>query len=919
MTVPLDRPDDEEIGLGELRIFPRLGLLMRQRTRLEVGRRAFDVLLALVEARGGIVSKDDLIARVWPGEVVEENNLQAHVSALRRALGPDRALIATVFNRGYRLEQPSDAAPPVRAEPAEAAHVVPLSPLSPLIGRDGELATLCEILDAHPLVTIAGAGGIGKTRVALELVRRVEPRFRDGVFVIELAPLSVPGLVMPTVLRKLQIGIGAGNLSRETREALKERRLLVVVDNCEHLLDETADAIARVMQLIPHARVVATTQEPLGLDGEQVVRLSPLGVPPEHARSLEEVLRYPAARFLEQRVRAAEKEIPLSDAHAAAIAVICRRLDGIPLALELAAARVSQVGLDDVVAGLSDRFSLLTAGRRTAMPRQQTLRAALDWSYGLLTGDEQNLLQRLGVFAGPFTLAAAAAIARPDVADVWHVADLLGALATKSMVVKDFSGCRARFHLLESVRTFALEKLAPTGDFPGIAARHAAYFQARVAYSAAGWRMTSSEAWLEEFADDVSDVRAALDWTFSSDEDPGVGIRSLCASLPFWMQLSLLGECREQVERAIDRFAHVLRDEPRLDMQLNAALGASTTWACGPVDGARFAWQRALRLAMRLDDAEHRLQCYYGLWLCDLRSQRYATSLNWGEKLLAEALSGGDAEAEAAGRRVVGVAWHFLGGHARGAEMIRAMIAPAGSGLDTPFALRFGLDQQTAALAFLARAICVQGDTVRAHDAAGQAVRAAERVGHVLTLCCALLEGSCTVAALTGDRETLHRHAGTAIAVAESHGLEFWRLYAQTYRDFAALLDGPTPAAIERMLGTLAALRGISFDLGYTVVVPRLAEWLADLGRRDEALSLIDEVLRGQAGSPTHWLRPELLRVKANVLAAAGRPDAALLKEALRLAQGHGAGLWEARFREASDHRPDPSAETEALALDVLA
>lgn len=898
-----DRPDDEEIAFGGLQAFPRLGLLMRGGRKVEIGQRAFNVLLALLEADGAVLTKDELLARIWPNDLVDENNLQAQVSALRRALGPDRDIIDTVFGRGYRLLPPDG--PACRSLPgdASAAHVPGLcAGLSPLIGREDDLASLTEAIASGALVTIGGAGGIGKTRLALELGRRLQADFSDGVILVELAEVAGPGLVLPTILAKLGIGIGLRQLPRETRAALNERRVLLILDNCEHLLDEVVAAIGNVLQLLPRTRICATTREPLGIDGEQVFRLAPLGLPPARVASLDEAMQYPSVQLLVQRIRAAESRFRLGEAHAEGLCAVCRRLDGIPLALELAAARVSQVGLGAVVTGLGDRLGVLTAGRRTAIPRHQTLRATLDWSYGLLTCGQQVLLQQLGVFAGSFTLEAAAAIACPGTGNIWRVADLLGGLEAKSMILKDIDGADAKFRLLETVRAFALEQLVSPADLRNVASRHAAYFRSRLVHSAKILREGSCDAWLREFATDLSDVRAALDWTFAND-DPSEGIRSLCASLPFWMQLSLLGECRERVACAIKRFEHVLRDEPRLEMQLRAALGASTTWACGPIVAAGAAWLRALEVATHLDEREQRLQSYYGLWLYTLRSGAYAEALDWGETLMREGFANGDREAEAAGRRTAGVAHHFLGNHARAAEMIRSVVEPAHAdraGREL-FALRFGLDQRTAALAFLARVYCVQGEFAQARDTAGQAVEAAKRLGHVLTLCCALLEGGCTVAALNSDHGALHRHAVESVRIAETHGLEFWRLYGQAYLDLAVLMREPGPTAVRRLLDTVSALREIRFDLGYTVIVLRLTEILVILDRPIEGSSLIHDLIGRQAVVSLHWAGPEILRIKAGVVQKIGGPNAtadarALLAEALGLARAQGARAWEHRI-----------------------
>ncbi len=889
MTHDAETRDDRDIPFGAYRIFPRLRLLMRDGRKVELGRKAFDVLLALVEADGDTLTKDDLLSRVWPLEVVEENNLQAQISALRSALGVDRHLIATEFNRGYRLTRPGRNADAIPAPPPD-----PVARLGPLIGREHEIAALAGTLASSRLVTVAGPGGIGKTRLAAELHRLARPAFPGGSTFVELARLTGPGLVRATIAASL----AAGGPRVAASDASGRSARLLILDNCEHLLQEAAEAVEAILGVWPDLSVLTTTQEPLGLEGEQVFRLQPLGLPPAGTSSLEDLLRYPCARLLQHLILANDRDAPLGDREAADLCAICRSLDGIPLAIELAAVRVAQIGLRDVVAGLSDRFRLLTASRRTAMPRHQTLRATLDWSFGLLMAAERDLLLRLGLFAGSFTLDAAHDVAVPDAADVWLVADLLGALASKSMIVKEAHGQRTRFRLSETVRSFALEGLAATGGSAVFAARHAAYFQHRLGIAAGEWRRLPSNDWVVEFADDLSDVRAALDWGLSTEGDPRAALGALCASLPFWIQLSLLDECRLRVERALAASPEVLEREPKLEMALNAALGASTTWSQGAVPGAAVAWHRALALGGRIGDAECQSRAHYGLWLHALRTGRYAESLGWAQRLLRDGAARGDNHAVDAGRRAAGVSCHFLGRHDEANASIGSVVALGRPSPESSFTLRFGLDQRSAGFAFLARVQWVQGQTERSVHTACLAVDAAERLDHANTLCCALLEGTCTVAAFGNDLPTLERNARLAVALAERHGLGFWRAYGQAFADLARLWSLRATASTDRMLASLAALEAVGVSPGYTMLTTALAEHLIGSRRVDEAAPLIDRLLGDDAA--TCWARPELMRLKARI--ARGRngtsDSESLLGSALDLATEQGAHAWRRRLVE---------------------
>jgi len=448
-----------------------------------LGARAFDTLLALVERRDRVVTKNELLDIVWPGLVVEENNLQVQVSALRKLLGP-RA-IATIPGRGYRFSaeldlagdgKPDDAA----REPAPAAAQSGKSPaaagnmpgeLPLLFGRDAELAALWSLIDAHRLVTVVGAGGIGKSRLAQAAAHAAMKRWPDGVWMVELAGLSDPALLPNAVAQALHVTLpGHDSAQDELVAALAQRKLLLVLDNCEHLLDAVAALVQSIVRDALQVTLLATSQEPLHAVGEQQFRLVPLAIPVS-TTTASDAREFGALALFEARVRAAEPRFALSDENLPLVIDICRQLDGLPLAIELAAARVSTLGLRPVRDKLDARFKLLTGGARTTLRRHQTLRAALEWSHMLLNDAERAVFRRLGVFAGGFTIATAQTVAADGEIDEWAVLDHLSALVDKSLVVAD-TGDAPRYRLLESARAFALEQLA-AGETVDMLRRHA--------------------------------------------------------------------------------------------------------------------------------------------------------------------------------------------------------------------------------------------------------------------------------------------------------------------------------------------------------------------------------------------------------------------------------------------------------------
>src|SRR5262245_6075488 len=405
--------------------------------------------MALIDARGTVLTKDELMSRVWPDRVVEENNLPAQILTLRKVFGPDRDLIRTVAGRGYQFTgEVRTVGAVVAGSPPSPVISIPQA-VSELIGREAELREVTALATEHRLVSLVGAGGIGKTRLGLEVARHFLPRFPDGVFVAEFGPLSRPWLVPATVAGVLGLTHVAGAASPEgVAGAVGTRKLLLVIDNCEHVIDAAAGMAEALLRASPGASLLATSREPLRVSGEYIYRVPPLDVPKEDTQDMEDVFSHAAVRLFVARAQAAEPRYIAEGRVAAATAAICRHLDGMPLAIELAATRIVAFGVDGVATRLDDRFRLLTGGNRT-LPRHQTMRATLDWSYELLSESERVVLRRLGIFAGAFTLDAATAVAA-------SVDDPLRTSRTPSRTWLASRSCRpmsaARWYLIASSR-----------------------------------------------------------------------------------------------------------------------------------------------------------------------------------------------------------------------------------------------------------------------------------------------------------------------------------------------------------------------------------------------------------------------------------------------------------------------------------
>ena len=623
---------ESAISFGPYRLLPAERLLLEGDKPVRLGSRALDILTALVEHRGEVVSRDELMARVWPNTHVDEGNLKFQISALRRTLGGGNRYLLNVPGRGYSFVAPvarADEAGTAAPEPpqTENAHNLPAL-LTRLIGRGDTITRLADRLLRRRLLTIVGAGGIGKTSVALAVAEQLISAYEHGVWLIDLAPLADPRLVPSALADALGLEIRAGNPLPGLVASLRDKKMLLVLDNCEHVIDAAAALAVGVLAGAAGVQVLATSREPLRIEGEHVHRLSPLASPPVVARlTAAEALGFPAVQLFVERAAATLDEFELTDADAPIVADICGRLDGIALAIELAAARVDTFGVRGVAAHLDDRFQLLTRGRRTALPRHRTLRATLDWSYELLPEPERVVLRRLAIFAGGFTEEAASAVAASVEIAASEVVESLANLVTKSLVSVDVGGVMVRYRPPETIRAYALQRLIESGEREQIARRHAEYHLGLFERAEAEAETRPMAEWLAEYRPRIDNLRAALDWAFSPGGNAAIGVALTAASVPLWVDLSMMAECRRHVERAIAWLDLVADLDPRQEMHLQAALGVSLNYTTGPIPETEAAWTRTLEIAKSLDDTEFQLRALRGLWAHHMNAGEYRASL----------------------------------------------------------------------------------------------------------------------------------------------------------------------------------------------------------------------------------------------------------------------------------------------------
>jgi len=876
-----------------------------------IGGRAFDILALLVEAEGALVTKDELMERVWPGAVVLENTLQVHIASLRRALGPHKVLLKTESGRGYRLlgdwtAQGPRSTPPApstqRPAPVESAPVdnFPLVVSNP-IGRASAARLVRDLISAYRIVTLTGPGGIGKTTLAVEAARGVLNDFAGGGWFVELASLNDADLVPSAVAGVLGLKIMGGATSAETvARAIGDANLLLVLDNCEHVIDAAAELAEAVVRFCPWATVLATSREALRIEGEQVYRVPPLDVPEEPEEHPELILRSAAVELLIERIKALNSAFLPRPDEIAAIAAICRQLDGIPLAIEFAAARVATLGLRAVATGLNDRFRLLTSGRRTALPRHQTLRAALDWSYELLTAPERAMLLRLAVFAGAFNLdAAGAVVSGPELAAA-TVIEGLSSLVAKSLVAADVEGIVTRYRLLETTRVYVLEKLDEAGEREPLARRHAEYYRDIFERAEIEWKQRPAAEWLADYGWQINNLRVAVDWAFSPDGDAAIGLALTTAAIPLWMRLSLLDECRARVELALAFLGAAPNSDTVRRTKLYAALATSQNFTRGPVQETIRATNRVLAVAEELDDTEHRLQALFGLWNASAASGDVAASMDFAHQFQRVAIERSSAADILMGDRMLGSTLHFSGEHAAARRHLETMLDGYVPPIHRTATMLHQFDQRIAARALLARVCWVQGFPDQATSLAATAFDDALAMDHEGAVCFALAEGACPAALFARDFELAEYLISQLLERATRSGIVTWELLSRSYEAELLIRTGGAANGLARLRAVLEGLNERRLLLRLPALFGLLAEAHALTGHVVEAASTIEQAITASKRTGIKWCLPELLRIKGEIALldadGSGRSRAEeAFRQALELGRQQGSLSWQLR------------------------
>lgn len=885
---------------GPFRLLPARQLLLEGEAPVRIGGRAFDVLTALVEQAGSVVTKNELMARAWPRVVVEDSNLKVTVAALRRALGegrPGHRYLANVPGRGYRFVAPVQctdvSTAPDRAQPLW--HNLPHRSTR-MVGRAEVVASLARTLTERRLVSIVGPGGIGKTTVALAVAEMFIDKGEHEVGFVNLASLPDARLVPAAVAKALQVTISE-NTASALAMALRDRRLLIVLDSCEHVLETTAALVDEILAAAPRAQVLATTREILRARGEAVHRLAPLSAPPHTDKlTASEAQAFPAVELFVERASACREGFNLSDADAPVVADICRRLEGIALAIELAATRVDSFTLRELSALLENKFRLLKLDQRSALTRHRSLAAALDWSHELLAENQRAVLRRLSVFSGPFTLASAFAITDDGNGDV--VAALEG-LVAKSLVSADVGGTVVHYRLLDTTRAYAAQKLLDSGEWIDSRRRHAQHHLEVLTRAEQESTQLQSAEWLADHGRSIDDVRSALTWAFSADGDRELAIALTIAAIPLWTQLSLLDECRMNVALALDLDVPG-RPLPRSDrMKLLAALGVALLYTRGPEPETEALWKEALALAEQVNDLHYQLRMLWALPVYLVYFGDYRAALGYLRRLRIVARKYGDSADRVSTERLIATTLHYFGRQRHARQRLERALQAYAAPAQQSHILRFQFDQRATARGTLASILWLQGYATQAAQTAREAVEDARTADHPVSLCSALGLSAFPIALYIGDLSEAERCLKHLLDHSARHSLAVWCSLGDCLEGMLTIERGEL-AGVDRMQDALERLWAARFCLRRSYFLGALARGQARAGRLSDALATIEDALALCEQTGERWNQPEILRLKGECVRTRGSSGdlheaEQLYKQSINLSRRQGSHIWELR------------------------
>ncbi len=893
------RQPPEMVTFGPFRLHLKLRRLFRDEEEVRLGNRAMELLIALARKKGEVVTKRDLFDAAWPGIFIEDGNLKVTIASLRRSLRKHSATgnyIRTFSNRGYWLSDQAEGVAPAGGNLQSIASTQ-IPHLGNVIGRADEIAELCKTVGVGRLTNIVGAGGIGKTTVAIAVARIVEREEEVSVTFVDLSRITDEEYVIPSLAAVLGINSGSQDRLDAISSTLAKRAALLVLDTCEHVSNAVAHLCDVVLKRTESVRILCTSRQALRTKHEKVVWLAPLEVPPVSlSPAAEEVLAYPAPKLLVERASEAGY-YKLTDRDAGTIAEICRRLDGLPLAIELIAPRLLVEAAADVLRELDNRFAGLTGRELGTPPRQRTLLATLEWSYAMLTETEAAVLRTASVFAQPFEPNAILRVIRHHHFDPAIVFDALAGLRSKSMLSIEHASDEIRYRLLDSTRAFAANLLEISGELEQVSAAYARYVLEVFEKSITEQARLPAQQWYATYATRAEELRKAITWALYQNGDTLLGLRLVATGLPLWHELSMIEDARRNCEEALAAYDRISCSERALKLKLLLGLAAVSRFISTDTDKAIATFEKAIKLSRDVGDKEAECQGLVALASYRLLPGYRTTAQETLEQLKNAALQSGNRPAlwehETLLAEMDVIQSDYPAVIAR-LERLREQIQNASDGTASRFDadIRIRTENTLGAAQWLGSQRPGTG-LHRVQTAAQWALDA----HHGWTLIYCFTRGILFILSECLDYAR-GRHCLAKLREAiDRYDVPTWTPVADCYAEAFDALSGSRrdPDAIMRAFDRLRT--GLP-QHGRHVYYALLTRALHAIGCATEAARILNYVFEM---GPQRSMVPELLRLKAIEERSEGRDDDALstLTRALSIAEEHGSWAW--RLRTATD------------------
>lgn len=894
----------DSFSFGPFRLLPDQRVLLEGTRTVRLGSRALDLLILLVRNAGTILGNDEINAHIWQDRFVDGTNLRVHIASLRKALGDgqgDARYIANIPGRGYSFTAPVVASHHTSELPGEPFKPNNLATsLVRLIGRDEAIASLAARLSDKRFVTITGPGGIGKTSLALAVAEHLLTEYDDGIRFVDLGAVSNAEYLGDAVAQAFGFSVTANGSVQSLARQLADQHALIVLDNCEHLIEAVALLAEDLLEGAPRLHLLTTSREPLRAKGEWVQRLPSLQLPKAATDlTVAQALDYPAIQLFVERARAVISTFELTDRNVESVFEICLRLDGIPLALELAAASLTHFSPKELEARLNDRFSILTRGRRTALPRHRTLRAAMAWSYDILTPHEQSVFRKLSIFSGTFTLDVADHVLTDVDPDLHDVTGTILALIDKSLVATTIIGESIRYRLLETTRAYALEQLTENQEYRAVAQSHASYYQNFYEKTERSYIAEPTELWLAKYIAEIENLRAAIAWTFSEEGNCELGIKLVAGAAPLYLHLSLFVECQNHLEMALkaleDAVPQAASDYKKLLVQYGGVLMHIT----GKSKQALEIWEKTLAISTQEEDIDYRLRALWGLMTVNFAGADNQLAVKFAQDFADLADQSTDPIAQIVAHRLLGNALQVIGNLAEARQHIEAILNKDESDFSNRHVLRFQYDHLTVAHTTYAKILWLQGFPEQAQKTIETGVAHAMRRGQAASLHYVLVQAACPISFYIGDADRA-RHYVDILEKLVAGQAPSWNTWVECYRAKMHYMATHEASALDALKAAREKFPENSLGKRNPEFIITLAKGMAQQGSWRQAVQLIDNVLTQSIEKSDGWIVPEYRRVKGEILASRASTSsmlkaADLFRESMEQANDQTALSWKLR------------------------